>query len=93
MSDRVSGQLVQPNIVNPTGAVLKLGVGRVCMLSVSAAGAQGTINDCATVGAAAVGNQIAVIPAAVGNYLIDMPFIVGGVVVPGAAQVCSVSYV
>lgn len=92
MSDRVSGQTVAFNITS-TGVVAKTSPGRACMLHVITAGAQGSINDCASVGAAAIGNQVAAIPAVAGSYLIDMPCYTAITVVPGAGQVCTLSYV
>lgn len=75
-----------------TGTVVKAATGRVGKLSVLVAGAVGTLNDCATVGAAAAGNEVFVIPAAAGVYDLDWPMLFGIVVVPGAAQVVSISY-
>lgn len=73
-------------------AVIKAAPGRLVRVSVITAGAAGTVNDCLTVAAAAVGNQIGVIPAAVGIYYFDWPCLTGIVYVPGAAQVVAVSY-
>jgi hypothetical protein len=73
--------------------VVKAGAGRLMKVSVITAGAVGSVNDCLTTGAAAVGNQIGVIPAAVGIYTFDWPCLVGIVYVPGAAQVVAISYV
>jgi hypothetical protein len=72
--------------------VVKATAGRLGKVSVSVAGAIGTVNDCATTGAAAIGNQIGIIPAAVGIYVFDWPCTTGIVYIPGAAQVASVSY-
>ena len=81
------------SLLNVSAAtVVKAGSGRVARVSVSVAGAAGTVNDSLTTGAVAASNQIAVIPAAIGIYLIDWPFISGLVVAPGAAQVVAVSY-
>lgn len=69
------------------------GPGRVCRVSVLVAGsAAGTVNDCATTGAAAVANQVGVIPAVAGTISIDMPCATGMVVVPGTGQTLAVSY-
>jgi hypothetical protein len=82
------------SILNITAAsVVKATPGRLVRLSVLVAGAVGTVNDCATTGAAATANQIAVIPAAVGSVVLEWPCAVGIVIVPGAAQVLSVSYI
>lgn len=78
--------------LNIAAGTLIPGAKRVFTVSVSVAGAVGTVNDCATVGAAAAGNQIGVIPAAIGIYQFDFPLGVALVVVPGAAQVVAVSY-
>jgi hypothetical protein len=72
--------------------VIKTGPGLVATVNVIVAGAAGTLNDCATTGAAAVGNQIMAIPAVVGIYQIFWPVSTGIVVVPGALQVVSISY-
>lgn len=85
------GRDAQLNIAAAT--VVKSGPGRVARVSVITAGsAAGTVNDCATTGAAATANQIATIPNAVGHYTIDFPFNAGLVVVPGTGQVLAVSF-
>jgi hypothetical protein len=58
------------------------------------AGAAGTINDCATTGAAAAGNAICAMPATVtqGFVRVDAKTTLGIVVAPGAAQVVAVSW-
>ena len=73
-------------------AVVKATPGRIAKVAVIVAGAAGTVNDCATTGTAVAGNVIFEIPAVVGVYPLDWPCLVGIVVVPGAAQVVSVSY-
>lgn len=78
--------------ITSTGAVVKLGAGRLVRINVLVAGAAGTANDCATVAAAAAANQICAIPAVVGTYQMLWPCATGIVIVPGAAQVVSVSY-
>lgn len=79
---------------NLTAATLvQAGVGRVAKVSVIVAGsAVGTVNDVATTGAAAVANQIMVIPNTVGVYDLDWPLGLGLVVVPGTGQTVAVSY-
>jgi hypothetical protein len=73
--------------------VIKTGAGRVAKVSVLVAGsAAGTVNDCATTGAAAVANQIYTIPNTVGTYTLDWPTTLGIVVVPGTGQTLAVSY-
>ena len=74
-------------------AVLKAVPGRVAKVSVIVAGsAPGSVNDCATTGAAAAGNSIFVIPNTVGVYSVDMPTNNGVTVVPGTGQTVAVSY-
>lgn len=73
--------------------VIKAGPGRLVRVSVITAGAAGTVNDCSTIAAAAIGNQIGVVPATVGIYYFDWPCLNGIVYVPGAAQVVAISYV
>jgi hypothetical protein len=75
-----------------TATVVKAAPGRVATVSVIVAGAVGTLNDTTTTGAVAAANEIMVIPATIGVYRLDWPVINGIVVVPGAAQVVSVSY-
>jgi hypothetical protein len=75
-----------------TGTVVKPAQGVLVTFNVTVAGAAGAVYDTTTTGAAAAGNQIAVIPAVVGTYYMQFPFLNGLVVVPGAAQVVSVSY-
>lgn len=79
---------------NKTAAtIIQAGVGRVAKVSVIVAGsAVGSVNDVATTGAAAVGNQLAVIPNTVGVYDVDMPVATALVVVPGTGQTVAVSY-
>lgn len=79
---------------NLTAATLvQVGVGRAAKVSVLVAGsAAGTVNDCATTGAAAVANEIMVIPNTVGVYDLDWPMGLGLVVVPGTGQTVAVSY-
>jgi hypothetical protein len=78
--------------LNITAAkVLKAGPGAVLVVTVVVAGsAPGTVNDCATTGAAAAANQVATIPNTVGSYAINVPCVVG-IVVPGSGQTLAVS--
>lgn len=80
--------------VNLTAAsLLKVGAGRVFRASVIVAGsAVGTVNDCATTGAAAAANQIGTLPNTVGTYLFNWPVSLGLVVVPGTGQTVALSY-
>jgi len=85
------GQFASYNIT--AAKVVKVGAGRVIRVNVLVAGsAAGTVNDCATTGAAAIGNEIASIPNTVGEVLLEWPCAIGIVVVPGTGQTLSVSY-
>lgn len=86
-----SGDKVAYNVA--ASAVIKASPGRLVRVSVITAGAVGTVNDCLTVAAAAVGNQIGVIPAAIGVYYFDWPCLTGIVYIVGAAQVVAIDYV
>lgn len=74
--------------------VIKAAPGTVYQVNVIVAGSTvGTVNDCATTGAAAVTNQIAAIPDVVGNYAMGpFPCFTGIVIVPGTGQTVSVSF-
>ena len=73
--------------------VVKAAPGYVATVIVQVAGSgTGTVNDCLTTGAAAIGNQVFVIPETVGSYQINWPFATGLVVVPGTGQTVAVSY-
>lgn len=80
--------------LNITAAtVVKASAGYVAKVSVIVAGsAAGTLNDCATTGAAAVSNQIATIPTTAGVYSIAFPATTGIVVVPGTGQTLAISF-
>ena len=83
MNVPVSGRRL--NITAAT--VLKVGAGRVLKIQVLVAGsAAGTVNDCATTGAAAAANELAAIPNAVGPVDLNVAFQTGLVVVPGTGQ-------
>lgn len=73
-----------------TSTVLKPAQGMLVTFNVTTAGAVGAIYDSSTSGVA--GTLIAVIPAVVGTYNMQFPFFTGLLVVPGAAQVVSVSF-
>jgi hypothetical protein len=81
-------------VYNITAAtVIKATRGYIARVSVIVAGsAVGTINDCATTGAAAVGNQVGVIPNTVGILSYGFPCATGIVIVPGTGQTVAVSY-
>lgn len=73
--------------------VVKATPGFVVSLSVVVAGSgAGSINDAATVAAAAAANEIAVIPATAGTYAISFPASNGIVVKPGTGQTIAISY-
>lgn len=74
------------------GTVVKAAPGKLWTFTVTTAGAAGAVYDTTTTGSVAASNLIAVIPATVGVYQIAFPVLRGIVVVPGAAQVVSVSY-
>ncbi len=79
------------NITTPT--VVKAAPGYVTRVIVQVAGSgTGTVNDCATTGAAAIGNQIDVIPQTVGSLPIEWPCMTGIVIVPGTGQTVAVSF-
>jgi hypothetical protein len=74
--------------------LIKVGPGRVGTLTTIVAGTTvGTVNDAATTGAAAIGNQIAAVPNTLGASVpLNFPFANGLVIVPGTGQVLAVSY-
>jgi hypothetical protein len=80
--------------LNITAAtVVKATPGLVFRVSVQVAGTgTGTVNDCATTGAAAAANQIYVIPETVGVVAIDWPCLTGIVVTPGTGQTVAISW-
>lgn len=74
-------------------AVVKATPGVVVRVSVTVAGsAPGNVYDAATLGTAAAGNLIGVIPNTVGVYYFAWPMQTGIVVAPGTGQTVSVSY-
>ena len=81
-------------VLNITAAtVVKPVGGRVAKVSVLVGGsAVGAVHNCATTGAAAAANQVAVVPDTEGVYDIDFPCSAGIVVVPGTGQTLAVSY-
>lgn len=96
-TDVVGAALVTTGIsssYNITAAtVVKATKGTLVKVSVIVAGsAAGTVNDVATTGGAAVGNQIGTIPNTVGTYEFQWPCGTGIVVVPGSGQTLAVSY-
>ena len=79
------------NITTPT--VVKLGAGRVAKVSVIVAGsAAGSVNDCATTGAAAAANELAPLPNAVAPLDLGFAYSTGLVIIPGTGQTLAVSY-
>lgn len=70
-----------------------IGQARLVRVNVLVAGsAAGSVNDAATVAAAATANQIFVIPNTVGSYLVDWPILSGIVVTPGTGQTVAIVY-
>ena len=87
----ISGTGSKLNITAATA--VKAGPGRLIRVSVLVAGSgTGTVNDCATTGAAATANEVFVIPETVGVYTLEWPHLVGIVIVPGTGQTIAVSY-
>lgn len=80
-----SGQMAANTLVQ-TGFV------RVTGISVTTAGAAGTLNDAATIALSGAGNVVAVVPAAAGFLAVNMVFQHGLVYKPGAAQVATLFY-
>lgn len=73
--------------------IVKAAPGVIVALTVQVAGsATGTVNDCLTTGAAAIANQVAVIPETVGPLALNWPCLTGIVVVPGTGQTISVTF-
>ena len=84
---------VGTNIIS--SALVKFGSCRLTAIDIIVAGsADGTVNDCATTGAAAIGNQVAVAShvQGVGTYLQNKPIFTGLVVIPGTGQTLTVTY-
>lgn len=88
--DAASSQPLTRYLSITGSTVVKPAQGVLITFNVTTAGAAGAIYDSATSGSAAT--LIAVIPAVVGTYNMQFPFFTGLLVVPGAAQVVSISY-
>lgn len=87
----LAGRLSTLNITAAT--VVKATPGRVFKVSVIVAGSTaGTINDCATVAAAAATNQIGTAPNTVGTTDFNWPMGTGIVVVPGTGQTLALTW-
>ena len=79
--------------ITAAGAVVKATGGKLVTITVSVAGAAGAVYDNNALGGTnTAANQIGAIPAVIGVYTFWFPFLTGLVIVPGAAQVCSVSF-
>lgn len=77
--------------LNVTGTgLIKGGSGRVAVVIVNTAGAQGTLSDTLTTPAAS--NLIFNVPATAGIYVLDFPFSNGLYYTPGSGQVISISF-
>jgi hypothetical protein len=96
----VTGYSVAFNITAAT--VIKTGPGLIAKIFIIVAGSGlGSVNDCATTGAVAVGNQIAAvgIAGAAGtkytagdSFILEAPFSLGLCVTPGTGSTLAVSY-
>jgi hypothetical protein len=77
-----------------TATVLKASSGRVYSVTVTVAGAAGTVNDCTATGAAAASNAIIATPAAIGvqNWTKPLDFGSGIVASPGPGQTIVVQW-
>jgi len=87
------GSMSKLNITSAT--VVKTGFGVCCNISVIVAGSgNGTVNDCATTGAAAVANQMLTIPQTLGPLasVPGFPYFNGLCIVPGTGQTIAVAY-
>jgi hypothetical protein len=84
---------IPQNTLNITSATLiKAAPGMLVSFAVTVAGAAGTINDCATTGAAAAANAICATPATVEAIHFPFNFQNGLVVAPGAGQTVTVCW-
>ena len=91
--ESVAENLVPHTSLNVTAdQLIKLGPGILVSFNVVTAGAAGSLNDSATIGAAAAANAMVTTPAVVGSYQVNMPFTNGLVYKVGAAQVVSINY-
>jgi hypothetical protein len=73
--------------------VVKATPGTIIQLNVVVAGSTtGTVNDCATTGAVAAANEIAVLPDTVGTVVQNWPCTTGIVVTPGTGQTLSIAF-
>lgn len=92
----IATQNLQPSLrhLNVTAAtVIKAAPGRTVRINVIVAGSTlGSVNDCATTGAAAAANQLAAIPDTVGTYDMNLTHTTGIVVTPGTGQTLAVFY-
>lgn len=80
-----SGQMAANTLV-------QAGFVRLVGISVTTAGAAGTLHDAGTVALAGAGNVVGVVPAAAGFLAVNMVFTAGLVYKPGAAQVATLFY-
>jgi hypothetical protein len=87
----IAGSQVAEGMTAPT--LVATGHGRVCVVSVCAAGSAPVgFFDSADVSSTPVSRALCAVPAAIGVYRIDLPFSFGLVAVPGAGQIITVSY-
>lgn len=99
LNTNASGNTVVVNSISRTlnitaATVVKASAGQVVTISVLVAGsAAGTVNDCATTGAAAAANAICPTPTTVGIYPVNFPATTGIVVTPGTGQTLAISFI
>jgi|APCry1669188910_1035180.scaffolds.fasta_scaffold00198_5 hypothetical protein len=85
----VQGSRIAPSLAAAT--LVKLGAGRIAVISITVAGsANGHVYDTNT--AAGTGNPIFTIPNTIGVIFVNLPVSVGLVVAPGTGQTVTVSY-
>jgi hypothetical protein len=92
----VNSQQGALTVLNLSGAasVVDAAPGRAVRVNVLVAGtAPGSLNDAATVPAAASPNLFFIVPNTLGSYVIDWPCAAGIVVTPGTGQTLAVSYI
>jgi hypothetical protein len=88
--DPALGLTLRTNITS--ALTLKAVPGYIATISILVGGAAGTVNDCASTGAATAANAIVALPAAVGVIAVRGKTDVGITIVPGAGQTVAVWY-
>ncbi len=85
--------IATPTVVATVPTDFARGQCRLARVSVVVAGTTpGSVNDAATVAAAAPANQVCAIPNTAGSFLVDFPMLSGIVVTPGTGQTVAVTY-